>query len=150
MAAWRVRPLEHTADVGYSIEADSRGELAHGCLAALLAHLGLKPPRFEEVGAGPGASTGPDSVEHIEAAADGDAEALVDALNEVLYLVQDQDFRPMTCAVQWAPGVLTLHLRGRYLASPRPLAAEIKAVTYHGVDVEESGGRWRARWIADV
>lgn len=131
--------LEHTADLGLWVEADSREELMASAVCAL-AELMYRGPRDGEIQWLP-----------VELAGADMAELLVQLLNEVVYLAE-------------AEGLLAVALKVRELGPDRlcarvgvvPLGREhqvrepVKAVTYHQARVEPLGERWRAQVVIDV
>jgi SHS2 domain-containing protein len=134
------RVIEHTADVGIEVEADSReGVFVRSGLAIFDLMFGLESLS--------GKVTKPLSV-----SADSPAELLVAWLNELLYFyavegilfsgfsdlrLGEQNFRAVGCGEHFNPEKHRCDL-------------EIKAATYHDVSLARVGGRWKARIILDV
>lgn len=130
------REVDHTADWALEVWAPTIGELL--CQAAW----GLES--LSGVAYHPGARPQPLEI-RLEAP---DAEtALVEFLNELLFLrdTQGRWFRPQK--VDYAQGVVRAQTVGRPLAR---VEKEVKAATYHNLRVERTAGGWRATVVVDV
>lgn len=138
----RYRFVDHTADLAVEATADNREGLLLASLEALAEVLGIAPvPEGES--------------EHIvlHEREGADEERLVAVLNDWLFQVIARGLRPVDYDVTWTGEHLVVDISARHAANPEPLAAEIKAVTYHGARVaapEHPGAAWTAFWIADV
>jgi SHS2 domain-containing protein len=141
---FRFEPIEHTADAGIEVRASTRDELFAGAAVALadtVAFVAALEPRLER---------------RVHLEADDTELLLVDFLNELLFLFETEGV--LFCEVEVSlsdlgGGRLALdsRLRGEvYDADVRELRTPLKAVTYHGLKVEECGPGWRARVIFDV
>lgn len=89
----------------------------------------------------------------VTAAAPG--ELAVKFLNELVFLADTEGFVPSEAAVllKENAGALELEadLRGETAAFRRhPRGLLVKAATYHGLKVEETGGSWTAEVILDI
>ena len=136
-----VHPLDHTADIGIDIRADSLPQLF--CNAAL----GLVV--FTCPRGAPNAAVGPRSVETVRLQADDAALLLAAWLRELLYLMEIRRL----CFVHADFSELGPHaLDASVVLAPCSTAIrEIKGVTYHELEVRaEPGGGFRARVIFDV
>lgn len=140
----RMRMLEHTADVGFEVEAGSLAGVFEAAADALLQVLfvgglprqGRRRERF--------ALTAPD-LETL----------MVRWLDELIYRVQTRGEVPVRTRVR-----LQVVPEGPRLTAELDLlpfeevhdrfAGEVKAATYHGLAIEEVDGRFRARVILDV
>jgi len=137
----RVSLIDHTADLGIEVEAPS--------FAALLetAALGMV-----QVMVDPGRLRAVES--RRVTVAGGDREMLlVGLLREVLYLYDTARWLCAAAEVVVAADQrsLTARLDGEPFDGARhEIATEIKAVTYHGLEVREQAGRWRATVILDL
>jgi SHS2 domain-containing protein len=137
---WSVRELEHTADAGFEVEAPSWPvllERAALALAAMIVDVAGVAPREAITIA-------------VEAATREDL--LHDWLHAILVHVQTRGFVPCEIDVRVVrPGRLEAGLRGEPL-DPRchTVIGEIKAVTWHGLAVEECATGLRVRVILDV
>jgi SHS2 domain-containing protein len=93
------------------------------------------------------ATTPPSESRKIEVTAPDRAALLVGWLEELFFLAETQGFVPLRVTrLELAAERLEATVEGR-LGHPRHL---VKAVTYHGLSLEPSGGRWRARVVLDV
>ena len=87
---------------------------------------------------------------------DGDApgDILVDALNELIFLIDANAFAPKRIieAKHPAPGRWVIRLAGEEPRDPakHPWKLIIKAATYHDLEAVERNGRWEAKVILDV
>jgi SHS2 domain-containing protein len=136
VAAFRI--LEHTADMGIEAQAPDCSELFKQAARGLLAVLG-------------GSETCSGEARNIsfDVTADDIEELLVVWLNELLYLVQTKGLWPLAIdLVDMQPGALRTRLKVVPLAGD--LLREVKAVTYHHLQVSCRNGFWRARVYLDV
>jgi SHS2 domain-containing protein len=139
-AACFVREIEHTADVGFEVEAPTLAgcfERAALGLAGVIAGIGAVVARERRALA-------------VQA---GDRAALLhDFLHAVLLLAQVDGF--LVSAVEVTAiddGEVRAVVAGEPLDVARHrLHGEVKAVTWHGLSVEPVGDAWRARVILDV
>lgn len=132
--------LEHTADLGLWVEAQSLAELFEAGAPAL-AQLMVTGPRSGEVAWIPLELQGQDL-----------AELYVQMLSEVVYLWDAEGL--LVKAAQVAE-IKPDHLEVRLGVIPADLKRHrpeepVKAVTYHQARVERRGDRWRAEVILDV
>jgi SHS2 domain-containing protein len=126
--------VEHTAELELRVLADSAEELfaeAMRALAELMdAEEGGEPARHE-----------------LTASAPDRATLLAEWLNELVYLAESRGFVPDRVErFQLGEVDVEATVSGR-TATPRPL---VKAVTYHGLSLAESDGRWSATVVLDV
>lgn len=132
--------LEHTADLGLWVEADSLEELFASAPAAL-AELMVEGPRDGELAWLPVSFQGVDY-----------AELLVQLLSEVVYLWDAEGLLTVGVkVVELTPGQINARLGVIPADFRRHRANEpVKAVTYHQASVEPIGSRWRAEVVLDV
>jgi len=135
-----VREIQHTADIGFQVEAPTRD----GCLErAVLALANLIAD-----------TSGVVSRERRELrVAAGEAEAQLHALlHEVLLLAQLHAFLICAAEVSEAPGgALHAVVAGEpYDPARHHLHGEVKAVTWHQLRIEPAADGWRAHVILDV
>ncbi len=130
------RIADHTADVAIELEAADYIELFSQAAVALLELLGAAAPEAE--------------FENMVAVRGVDrADTMVRWLQEVLYLVQVKDLRIAKIRiVELTDTLLKAQLEGGY--GSQPLQGEIKAVTYHGLEIKEIDGRLKATVICDT
>jgi SHS2 domain-containing protein len=131
------RWVDHTSEVQLEVEAESLAELAAEAGRAL----GLLMLRGE-----PAAVSGP--ARRLEVSSvDRDA-LLVDWLNEILFVAETELWVPVEFKVEESsPTRLRVAARGVPVAEP---PSSVKAATFHGLKVEESGRLFRAEVIFDV
>ena len=132
--------LEHPADLGLWVQADTLEELFASAPAAL-AELMVTGPRDGELAWLPVSLQG---VDH--------AELLVQLLSEVVYLWDAEGLLTVGVKIsELTPGQLEARL-GVIPADHRVHRPKepVKAVTYHQARVEPVGSRWRAEVILDV
>jgi SHS2 domain-containing protein len=132
--------IDHTADVGLRIRAADLAGLYRDAAVGLFSLIA------DPVVAGPGAR----AVE-VEVRGDRPELLLFDWLSELLYLADSERVVLCDFAVSLVPGGLA----GRARAVPIEdvadrLQREVKAITYHGLRVERTGGEWIAEVIVDV
>jgi len=135
-----VRLIDHTADFGIELEAGSALELFEDAAKAL----------FDLLVHGPEAEA--QQAVSVDVRGQDWADLMVNWLRELLYLWSAEQLRVVRVNVS--------HLRQERIKAelamqpfnPRTdsVEQEIKAVTYHQIEVAEEKGQWRARVIFDV
>ncbi|AEV16997.1 MAG: archease [Thermus sp.] len=137
-----VKPLEHTADVGFRLEAESLEGLFQAALQGLLGVMFLFPPK------------GGGRYKRLSLEAEDLETLLVRFLNELIYLIQTQGFVPGRAKVRILPQEGGYRLRATLWGEPFQetfgFQGEVKSATFHGLKVEREGGVWRAQVILDV
>ena len=137
-----VRLLDHTADIGFEVEAESLEGLFQAALKGLLAVMFQNPP------------DGGKRRRRLSLWAEDLDTLLVRYLNELLYLIQTKGFVPGRARVRIAPEEggfrLQASLQGEPFQEAFGFQGEVKSATFHGLQVAQEGGRWRARVILDV
>ena len=135
-----VREIDHTADLGFEVEAADSAELfklAGEAFYALIADpAGVEPKKEIE----------------ISATAENWEELLHAWLCELLAQFNLKGFIGKQCAITTIePGRVEAIVKGEVLDLNRHrFHTEIKGVTYHGFKVWQEDGGWRARVIFDV
>ena len=128
------RWVDHTAELELRIDAPTEETLLAGALEAFA----------ELVGDVPGGA--PDRHE-ISLRARDPADRLVAWLEELVFLAETQHFVPERVAsLELRDGALRADVEGRR-GEPSQL---VKAVTYHGLSVEEQPDGWHAKVVLDV
>jgi SHS2 domain-containing protein len=137
-ATWSAREIEHTADVGFEVEApawDALLERAALVVAAMIVALDGVTAR-EAV--------------RLEVTAGEREELLHDWLQAILVRVQG-GFVPSEITVEASETRVVATLRGEALDPTRHrVHGEVKGVTWHGLSVAETPAGMRARVIVDV
>jgi SHS2 domain-containing protein len=128
------RWVDHTAEVELHIEARTRDEVFADALEAF-ADLVSRDGEGERA-------------EHdVEVEGRDDASLLVAWLEELVFLVETDDFVPEHMErLELTEGGLSASVSGR---RGRP-AHLVKAVTYHGLEFVQQGGLWRVKVVLDV
>lgn len=139
-----VRALEHTADVGIAVRAESLPQLFERAARGMSALILDEAPEARHRRREPSATE-----RSIELDADDVASLLVLWLRELLYLQEVEDFAPLdVCFDELSERRLRARVGGS--PAPGPPVRELKGVTYHGLAVERVDDGWRARVIFDV
>lgn len=134
------RVLSHTADTGVEAMADSFPALLEELLTGMFGLMAdiekLTATRWGEA----------------RLQADTRSDLVVDTLSEALFWSEVEDLLPCAFAVEEVPGerVLELRLGGVPIKEAEVVGPAIKAVTYHGLAVEERPGGWYGRVFFDV
>lgn len=130
------REIEHTADWALQVWAPTFPALLEQAARGALALAGITP---EENGS-------QEEVTFVVPGPDPET-ALVEFLTEVLYRAQYEGQVPVAYQLAWDGE----KVRARMTCAPRrTLEKEIKAVTYHGLQVVQRPGRWEATVVFDV
>lgn len=132
--------FDHTGDIGITVTAASRTELfARAAIA-------LSRLMVEE------GNVGASERRTFEVSANDDVERMHDLLASALNLLLIDGFIWRDVSVEERDGVLAATFAGELFDPDRHrLIQEIKAVTYHRLEVRQSpGGGWRATVIFDI
>lgn len=133
------RQIEHTADVAIEAQAPDLPGLFDRCAAGMFSLIaeGDRAEAKEEY--------------RIEAEGADLPELLVDFLREVAWLHEDRGFLYATATFERleVPRLMAT-VGGERAAGRHQVVREIKAITYHGLMVEERDWGWYARVIFDV
>jgi SHS2 domain-containing protein len=134
------RLLEHTADMGIEVHADTLEELFAGAACALKEMI---------LGEACGRAT---EERTVQLRGWDHGELLIAWLNEILYCFEVEGLFPVDFELE---EVCSTTLKGRIRGEPfdplrHPVEREVKAVTYHKLQVEPYDGRWLARLYVDL
>ena len=134
------REIEHTADVGIEVEADTAADLfccAGRALFSLMVNLAHVQPREERL---------------VSVQAEDWEELLHDWLSHLLREFLQDGFIAAQITIETIDDMqLRARLAGEKLDYDRhEFETEMKAVTYHQLAVTHENDRWRARVIFDV
>ncbi|HGY08517.1 MAG TPA: archease [Oceanithermus profundus] len=140
----RLRMLDHTADVGFEVEAGSLPALFEGAAKGLLQVMFEGPLEAE-----------PGDEHRLRLEAESLETLLVRWLDELAYLVQTRGEVPLEAEVSLDRTSTGWRLEARLATAPFDrvadrFAGEVKAATYHGLEIKQTGDRYRARVILDV
>lgn len=130
----------HTADLGLRVRADSLDELfadaGRGLTAMLVANIDAVAPRDEHRFALDG-----ENVDYL----------LFDWLSELLFAFESSRMLFSEIDVRITDGQLEAVCRGEPANPARhQMEHEVKAITYHGLRVEQQNGDWLAEVIVDI
>lgn len=134
----------HTADLGLRVRAPTFAGLCEEAGRGLAEIIAGDPGRIR-----------PLETERFEVRGDEPALILFDWLNELLYAFDARRMLLADFQAEALPGGVRLLARGeRYDPSRHALAHEVKAITYHGLDVRRPGAgpdeAWEATIIVDI
>ena len=130
----------HTADVGITARADTLPALfadaARGLFSLIVGNAATVEPRARE---------------RFDLQADDLDDLLFDWLSELLFRFDTRHLLFVDFDVTIAGTALTGTAAGEpYDQSRHELEHEVKAITYHGLDVRRSGDGWEATVIVDI
>ena len=129
--------VDHEADIGFEVYAESEEELFRRAVEALFS---LITDCDRLVGA-----------ENKEIELSGNDELLVVFLNELLYLWDVERFIPKTVALRREGEKAVFTVKGDYFDEGRhSVRTEVKAVTYHMFSLSSENGRLKATFVVDL
>lgn len=132
--------FEHTADLGLRVTASSREQLftdaARGLFSMMVTNLDEVEPVVKRTYEIPGSE---------------DDYLLFDWLNELLYTFESEKLLLSSFDVSIEEGGLQASAGGELMDLQRhQMEHEVKAITYHGLRVEQVDGSWLAELIVDI
>ena len=132
--------FDHTADIGLRVEAASLEELfvdaARGLMSLLVENVDDVRPTVEE------------SISLVGSEVDY---LLFDWLNELLFHFESRGLLYREFVVRIDDAGLTATMRGEPCDRSRHrMAHEVKAITYHGLSVDQTDSGWRTELILDI
>jgi protein archease len=132
--------FEHTADLGLRVHAATLEELLIDAARGLLAMLVANPEAVRPV-----------QTRTIALAAEEPAYLLFDWLNELLYAFETDKLLLSEFDLHVDGKQLTATCRGEPMDPSRhEMDHEVKAITYHGLRVEQTANGWQAEVIVDI
>lgn len=132
--------FDHTADIGLRVTAATLEELFVEAARGLTS---LLVDDFDDVR--------PEVGETVRIAGDEADYLLFDWLNELLFRFETRGLLFREFEVHLEAGGLTANIRGEFCDRSRHrLAHEVKAITYHGLSIEQTDFGWRAELILDI
>lgn len=132
--------FEHTADLGLRITANSLEELLIDAARGLLAMLVANPDAVRPV-----------QEKTIHIATEDSSYLLFDWLNELLYAFETDKLLFSAFELKLNNNELSAICRGEPMDLTRhQMEHEVKAITYHGLKVENADSGWRAEVIVDI
>ncbi|MFO7545781.1 MAG: archease [Trueperaceae bacterium] len=138
-----IESFSHTGDVGFALSADDLDDLFDAAREALLQVLVATPPEHG------------DDERTVELTAPGLDVLLVRWLEEILYLHATEALLAASAGPRVQHRDDGWHLAARVRLAPMAPDAhgswrEVKAVTYHGLEVTRDEAGWHARVVLDV
>ena len=131
--------FEHTADVGIRLARATREELFRDAAAGM----------FQIIA--PGNNFVPHINYAVEAAGANNEELLVNWLSELNFYFQTEQYVPVEIEFDMAEHQLVARIKGDKIDRQRhAVEIEIKAVTYHKINVTMKNGLWQAQVIFDI
>jgi protein archease len=132
--------FEHTADLGLRVEAESLESLFIDAARGLLAMLVANPEAVR-----------PLQPKTITLTADDLSYLLFDWLSELLYAFEAEKLLLSEFDLQIQNNHLTATCRGQPMDPTRHhMDHEVKAITYHGLKLEQQANGWHAEVIVDI
>jgi SHS2 domain-containing protein len=132
--------FEHTADLGLRVRAPDREGLFADAARALFSVLVANPQDIRSV---------EQRIYQIEG--DADDYLLFDWLNELLYTFESEHLLLTEFAIDFDSGGLRATCGGEPIDRSRhDLQNEVKAITYHGLQVRQDDEGWLAELIVDI
>ncbi len=132
--------FDHTADIGLRVRATSLEELFVDAARGLTSLLLENPEDIR-----------PADVETIRLTGSEMDYLLFDWLNELLFLFESRELVFGEFQVQIGEQELMATMRGEsYDRSRHRLSHEVKAITYHGLHIEQSEFDWQVELILDI
>jgi SHS2 domain-containing protein len=131
--------LEHTADIGIKVSGKSLAEVFRKAVLAtadlLSGGIEIKPREEKNFSL---------EEENIET-------AFVSVLEEIVFLCENELFLPSKCFVEILDNKYSIDLKGDFLAAEDMHGGtEIKAVTYHRLEVKKIDDKYEVACIFDV
>lgn len=133
--------LNHTADIAFDIEADTLNELFAEAFLGWRESV-IDTNKFEG-----------DIEINVSLAADSLEELLVEFLNEINFLLTVKKFAGLKLGqLNTNENIITLDVKlsGRNLDDAIELKEEIKAVTYHQMEIKNINGKYFVRVVFDI
>jgi SHS2 domain-containing protein len=136
--------FDHTADVGFRIEADDLDDLFRTAAGGLLDYIVTNRDAVRPI-----------ERQEFELAADSPGDLLIAWLNELIFRVETQHRLFAAFEVSVRGDASGCRLRAVVAGEPidrarHVLDHEVKAVTRHGATLEQRDGRWHATVILDI
>ena len=132
--------FEHTADLGLRVTASSLEELLTEAAQGLLAMLVANPDAIRPV-----------QEKSFHLTAEDSSYLLFDWLSELLYAFEADKLLFSAFELKLNNNELSAICRGEPMDPSRhQMEHEVKAITYHGLKVAQTGNGWQAEVIVDI
>ena len=130
--------IEHTADIGIKIQGNNLEELFESGFYGVLSIVAKRrPPESES--------------KVVELTAPDKESMLVDFLNEILYLVNIENWLPAKIVeLNIDENNLKSVISGKKFSSTDIIKTEIKAATYHNINIKKNVDIWETNVIFDL
>jgi SHS2 domain-containing protein len=131
--------LEHTADIGIRVRGKSLSELfwktIHATVDLLSGGIEIQPVMEKDFSI---------KEENVEM-------ALVSVLEEIIYFFENKLFLPSDCSVSIQEDLYKINLKGNIVSSEDlKEGTDIKAVTYHKLEIKKVDDKYEATVIFDI
>jgi SHS2 domain-containing protein len=132
--------FEHTADIGLRIRAAERETLFADAAAGLFSLVIANPEAIRGV-----------QTKKFRVAGQEDDYLLFDWLNELLFTFDTERLLLADFRIELDQGGLAAECRGEPIDPARHrMEREVKAITYHGLTVQQTADGWLAEVIVDI
>jgi SHS2 domain-containing protein len=150
--------LDHTADIGIAVSGKSKKELFTRATAAMLdLIIGQEPKTVSlhpdySLSEAEGIAGGTPQRKTINVEGNDPEDLLINFLREVLYLFNGEKWVTTVCRpLELTSRRIIAQLQGEpYDPRKHQVKTEIKAVTYHGLNILKTAKGWKAKVIFDV
>jgi SHS2 domain-containing protein len=131
--------FDHTADVGIRLTRATREQLFRD---AALAMFRIMAPEGEFAAR---------VTRQVQVEGDDDGQLMANWLSELNFLFQTRQFIPVEINVEMTARTLQARLKGAKIDPQKnSIVMEIKAVTYHRLEVKKDADGWEAQILFDV
>ena len=129
------RQIEHTADIGIEVIADTLEELFETAARAIVSIISNELPE-------------PADKRSASFSADDRESLLVDFLNEIIYMASAEGWITCSSSVSFKDDTVSAVFKGS--ESEGGIDNEVKAATYHNLGIQRPDRKWKARVYFDV
>ncbi len=130
--------IEHTADIGIKIQGNNLEELFKSGFYGVLSIVASRKALISES-------------KTIELYAPDKESMLVDFLNEILYLINVKNWLPAKIVeLNIDENNLKSVINGEKFSSPDIIKTEIKATTYHNINIKKNVDTWETKVYFDL
>lgn len=137
-----IETFDHTADVGLRITGESLSDLFETAAGGVFDYIVVNRDEVRET-----------ETETVDLQAETAGDLLFSWLNELIFRSETRHRLYRSFHVQTAEDGRSLKatIQGEAIDATRhTLDHEVKAITYHGLDLHEANGRWHAEMILDI
>jgi SHS2 domain-containing protein len=131
--------FDHTADVGIRLRRNTREELFRDAALAMFSIMA------------PESAFDARLTQKVRVEGDDDEQLMVNWLSELNFLFQTRQFLPVEIFMEMTAHDLQATLKGDTVDPQKHIiVTEIKAITYHCLEVKKERGGWKAQILFDV